>query len=237
MLAKLQHELDQLERKLRTSFGTDTSTPKARRWTMFHYHFFDQAFLREIWTNFAQIAPDVYRSNQPTWRRFKTYKAKGIKTILNLRGASKFSQYLFEKEFCDTLGLTLVDHAFHARRAPEARQIIDVIATLRELQKPFLLHCKSGADRAGFISAIYLLVIEGSPVQEARKQLSWTYSHLDFTKTGVLDYILNVYEARLGVSQIDFEEWLASEYDAKKIQTGFDQRIDWALTSQSMISA
>ncbi len=237
MLSTLQHKLDQLERKLRTSFGTDISTPRARRWTTFHYHFFDQAFLREIWTNFAQIAPEVYRSNQPTWRRFKRYKAMGIKTVLNLRGANAFSQYLFEREYCDKLDLGLVDHAFHARRAPEPEQILEVLKTLRTLQKPFLLHCKSGADRAGFISAIYLLVIDGQPIDQARQQLSWRYSHLDFTKTGILDYILNVFEARQNMSQIRFEDWLHSEYSAKTLQHGFDQRIDWATTAQSMTRA
>ena len=237
MLSILQNRLDQLERKLRTSFGTDISTPRARRWTTFHYHLFDQAFLREIWTNFAQIAPGVYRSNQPTWRRFKRYKAMGIKTVLNLRGANAFSQYLFEREFCKTLGLDLVDHAFHARRAPEPEQILEVLNTLRHLQKPLLLHCKSGADRAGFISALYLLVIEGHPIDRARQQLSWRFSHLDFTKTGILDYILNVFDARQKLSQIEFEEWLRSEYSAKKLQQGFDQRIDWATTAQTMTRA
>lgn len=237
MLSSLQHKLDQLERKLRTSFGTDISTPRARFWTKVHYHVFDQAFLREIWTNFARIAPGVYRSNQPTWRRFTRYKGMGIKTVLNLRGANAFSQYLFERDYCDTLGLGLVDHAFHARRAPQPQQILDVLDTLRNLEKPFLLHCKSGADRAGFISALYLLVIEGHPIEQARQQLSWRYSHLDFTQTGILDYILNVYDVRQDVSHIGFEEWLRAEYSAETLQQGFDHRIDWATTAQSMIRA
>ncbi|MGH1416746.1 MAG: fused DSP-PTPase phosphatase/NAD kinase-like protein [Pelagimonas sp.] len=224
MLAKLWTKLDTAERRLRRSFGMDISTPSARRWSRLHYHVFDHAFLRVLWTNFYPVAPDVWRSNQPTHARFKKYAAMGIKTVINLRGEDKYSYYLFEKESCDELGLTLVNTKLWAREAAPRRRIVAVIDALRAAQKPLMFHCKSGADRAGFISSLYLLIFEGASIETAKKQLSLKYIHLDFTKTGVQDYILRIFEARQTVGEIGFEDWIRTEYDAKPIQRAWEAR-------------
>lgn len=108
---------------------------------------------------------------------------------------------------------------------PRRYRIVHVIDVLREAEKPFVFHCKSGADRAGFVSALYLLVFENKPIEEARKMLSLKYAHLDFTATGVQDYILDVYAARNARQPIGFEEWIRSEYDATTIQAGWDGRV------------
>lgn len=224
MLGQFWTRIEDAERKLRRSFGKDITDPRARRWSTFHYHVFDHAFLRTFWTNFFQIAPGVYRSNQPTHRRFERYKAMGIKTVVNLRGEDKYAHYLFEKETCEALGLTLLNAKLQARSAVSRKKIVHVIDTLRQAEKPFVFHCKSGADRAGFVAALYLMVFEGKPVEVARKQLSIKYIHLDFTATGVQDYILDVYAARNRRSPIGFEDWIRTEYDGKAIQAGFIQR-------------
>ncbi|ASP21279.1 tyrosine phosphatase family protein [Antarctobacter heliothermus] len=224
MLARLWSRLDKAERKLRRSFGTDISTPAARRWSRLHYHLFDHAFLRVLWTNFFQIAPGVYRSNQPTHRRFERYAAMGIKTVVNLRGEDRFAHYLFERESLQQLGMTMVDAKLWAREAAPRKRIVGVIDALRAAEKPMMFHCKSGADRAGFVAAMYLLVFEDVPIAEAKKQLGLRYIHLDFTKTGVQDYILRVYEARLSLGEIGFEDWIRTEYAAKIIQPAWDAR-------------
>ncbi|MCK0149184.1 tyrosine-protein phosphatase [Marivita sp. S6314] len=225
MLGRLWTKIEDAERKLRRSFGKDITDPRARRWSTFHYHVFDHAFLRTFWTNFFEIAPGVYRSNQPTHARFEKYAAMGIKTVVNLRGEDKYAHYLFEKETCDALGLTLLNAKLQARSAVSRKKIVHVIDTLRQAEKPFVFHCKSGADRAGFVAALYLMIFEGQPVTEARKMLSLKYIHLDFTATGVQDYILDVYEARITRSPIGFEDWIRTEYDGKAIQAGFDAKI------------
>lgn len=225
MLVKLWTKLDNWERRVRQSFGMDISTPKARRWSKFHYHFFDHAFLRQVWTNFDEIAPGVYRSNQPTEYHFRRYAKKGITTILNLRGEDRFAHYLFEREICDELGLNLVNVKLWARKLAPRTKMVEVIDTLRSLDKPFLMHCKSGADRTGAVAAMYLMIFEGKPVEEAMKQLSIRYIHLDFTKTGCQDYMLEVYKARNEHAPIGFEEWIRTEYLSKKLQAAFDNRV------------
>ncbi|KMK66128.1 tyrosine-protein phosphatase [Puniceibacterium sp. IMCC21224] len=225
MLGKFWNRVEQTERRVRRSFGKDITDPSARRWSKFHYQFFDHAFLRSFWTNFFQIAPGVYRSNQPTHARFEKYAAMGIKTVVNLRGEEKYSHYLFEKESTEALGMTLVNAKLWARMAASRARIVHVIDVLRAAEKPLMFHCKSGADRAGFVAALYLLVFEDAPVADARKQLGLKYIHLDFTKTGIQDYILDVYAARTARDPIGFEAWIRTEYDSKVIQHGFDSQI------------
>ena len=210
------------ERNLRAYYNTDLSTPENRRRAHIYNMWFDHAVLRKFWTNFHPVSDGVYRSNQPTHERFVKLKEMGIKTVLNLRGASPAAHYLVEEESCRELGLTLVNVTLHARYAAPAEDILKVIAAFRSIEKPFVMHCKSGADRAGFASAIYLLVIEGRPVAEARRMLSAKYIHFSWSRTGVLDHILDLYEARTGEGPITFEDWIAKEYDRDAVQKDFD---------------
>ncbi len=211
------------ERDLRAYYNTDLSTPENRRRAHIYNLWFDHAVLRKLWTNFHPVAPGVYRSNQPTHERFVKLKAMGIKSILNLRGAAGAAHYLVEEESCREVGLKLVNVTFHARHAAPTEDILKVIEAFRTIEKPFVMHCKSGADRAGFASAIYLLVIEGRPVSEARRMLAAKFIHFRWTKTGVLDYILDLYEARNGESPISFEDWVKTEYDYLAVQKEFNE--------------
>ncbi|WP_425100073.1 fused DSP-PTPase phosphatase/NAD kinase-like protein [Tropicibacter sp. S64] len=237
MLRKLWTSLDNAERRFRRSWGKDISTPSARRLSKLHYHLFDHAFLRIFWTNFWPVAPGVWRSNQPTHARFEKYAAMGIRTVVNLRGEDKHAHYLFEKESVEALGMTLVNAKLWAREAAPRKRIVAVIDALREAEKPLMFHCKSGADRAGFVAAMYLMVFEGASIQEAKKQLGLKYIHLDFTATGVQDYILDLYEARLSLGSIGFEDWIRSEYAAKPIQAAWEARRPAAETARALMDA
>ncbi|MEZ5714371.1 MAG: hypothetical protein R3D85_03855 [Paracoccaceae bacterium] len=69
--------------------------------------------------------------------------------MLCLRGSRGTAPVVLEREACARLGL---GHqiALTARQAPERERILDLIALFRQLPKPFVMHCKSGADRASF---------------------------------------------------------------------------------------
>ena len=210
------------ERRLRASYNTDLSTSENRRRAKIYNLWFDHAILRKVWTNFFPVAPGVYRSNQPTHERFVKLKAMGIRTILNLRGAAGAAHYLVEEESCRKLGLTLVNCTLHARYAAPRHDILAVIDAFRSIEKPFVMHCKSGADRAGFASALYLHVIEGQPLSEARKMLSFKYLHLRWSRTGILGFIFDMYETRNAQEPITFEKWVATEYDSTEAQTQYE---------------
>jgi len=209
------------ERRLRASYNTDLSTPENRRRAHIYNLWFDHAILRTVWTNHFPVAPGVWRSNQPTHARLVQLKAMGVRSILNLRGAAGAAHYLTEAESCRRLGLTLVDRTLQARDAAPRANIEALIAAFREIERPFVMHCKSGADRAGFAAAIYLMVIAGRPVAEARRMLGVKYIHFRWTRTGVLDFILDRYEARHEETGIGFEDWIATEYDHEAIQAAY----------------
>lgn len=219
---KLIKRIGDWERNTRAHYNTDLSTPENRRRAHIYNMWFDHAVLRKFWTNFHEVAPGVYRSNQPTHERFVKLKAMGVRSILNLRGAAGAAHYLVEEESCRQLGLTLVNCTLHARYAAPREDILAVINAFREIEKPFVMHCKSGADRAGFASVLYLLVIEGRPMAEARKMLGLKYMHLKWSRTGILDFILDSYETRNATSPISFEDWVATEYDQLDMQAQYE---------------
>ena len=116
----------------------------------------DHAFIRIFWNNFHEISEGVYRANQPSPSHLKSYKKLGIKSVLSLRGRANQSYDLFEDEYCKKL-VNLVYTPISSGSAPTPEDLLKIIQVLRELPKPVVLHCKSGADRAGLVSALYLL--------------------------------------------------------------------------------
>ncbi len=209
------------ERRVRASYNCDLSTPENRRRAQIYNLWFDHAVLRKFWTNMHPVAAGVYRSNQPTHARFVKLKSMGIRSIINLRGKGPAAHYLVEEESCNTLGLTLVNVPLQARSAPSRADIQSLLQAFRSVEKPCVMHCKSGADRAGFASAIYLLVIEGLPLDEARRMLGLRFLHFKWSRSGILDFILDQYETAQANSGISFENWVASDYDNAALQAAY----------------
>lgn len=209
----LQHSSDQTPVRL-----TAAERKKSERYMFWK----DHGILRTFWTNFAKVADGVWRSNYPSFARLKKHRDEGVSSVLTLRGKFKNHHYLLEADSCDRLGLDLHPVALSARKAPPAKLLLQVFEIFDKIQKPFLIHCKSGADRAGLVSALYLLD-QGSTVTEARRQLSFRFLHIRLSQTGVLDHILDLYEARLRHGPIGIREWIAQEYDAEAVQNSFSK--------------
>ncbi len=82
-----------------------------------------------------------------------------------------------------------------SRDAPDKATILAAKAFFEGIEYPAVMHCKSGADRAGLAAALYLILHEGRPVAEAARQLSARYGHFRFAKTGILDAFFDRYLA------------------------------------------
>lgn len=203
----------EFERSMRKRYGRKIDTPKHRRQAWVHFQLFDHAFLRTVWWNLEEIAPGVWRSNQPSPSRVARYAKMGIRSIINLRGEVRHSPYLFEKEACEQHGITLHDIELSARKLVPRENLQELIDLMRAAERPTLMHCKSGSDRAGFASVLYLSIIEGVPISEARKQLHWKYLHLSSTDTGILDFVLDEYQRDCAATGKCLEDWIATSYD------------------------
>ena len=235
MFGKIYKALDNFERNIRNSFGNNISTRSGRFWAHVHFQLMDHAFLRIFWNNFHKVSDGVYRANQPSPSHLKSYKKRGIRSVLSLRGRANQSYALFEEDYCKKLDLNLAYTPISSSSAPAPELLINIIDVMRELPKPFVLHCKSGADRAGLVSALYLIAEKEQSVQEAKRQLSFKYLHLDFTKTGILDYIFGVFSERLEIGNIDFLDWLKMEYNAEILNSSYKSRVDWKKAANDLL--
>ena len=73
----------------------------------------------------------------------------------------------------------------------------------------------------------HLLHVLDRPVEEARKMLSLRFVHLNFTKTGILDYVIDLYARRVAQSPIAFKDWVVTEYDPAKADAEFKAMGFW----------
>jgi protein tyrosine/serine phosphatase len=75
------------------------------------------------------------------------------------------------------------------------------------------MHCKAGSDRAGLMSALFLLLEEKQDVNAALKQLSPAFGHLRQSKAGVLDHFLETYRDFTKKQPMDFLDWARTHYN------------------------
>lgn len=216
------------EREFHASFDGEIVSDEDRRRSLRYVAWIDHGILRALWHNFHEVAPGVFRSNHPDHARLERYASLGIGNILTFRGNVTKPFHKLEQESCETLGLRLTVVSMASREAPRRESLLALIDYFDRARVPFLMHCKSGADRTSLASAIYLLHVTGASTAEARKQMRPRYLHFRWTNTGVLDRVLDFYEARIAQGPIGFRDWVEAEYDADAIADSF-ARNRWRL--------
>ena len=187
----------------------------------------DHGFLRFCYHNFHRIDEKLYRSNMPTPLRIKQYSKLGIKTIINLRGVRKDGGWLLENEACEKYNIKLIDFRARSRAAPEKDMIFKAEKLFQSIEYPALIHCKSGADRAGIMCALYLLTYKKEHPNNAKKQLSWKYLHVKWAKPGVLDSFVEEYLKQYKQNKMKFIDWVKEKYNPEKLESNF--RSVWCL--------
>lgn len=181
----------------------------------------DHGIFRLIYLNKHTLAADAWRSAQPAPHNLSQLKSEGVKTIVNLRGARSCGSYWLEEQRCRDLGLRLVNLQVRSRAAPKVEEFRQIKAMFERIEYPMLMHCKSGADRAGLVSVLYRHFREGVPIEQARNELSWRYGHFRQANTGILDYVFDRYVADNAERPIDFMEWVETRYDPEEITDSF----------------
>jgi protein tyrosine/serine phosphatase len=186
------------------------------------YTFNDHAFLRLGFQNAHWISEELVRTNQPWPHQLAHWKQQGIRTIVNLRGGFDASFYALEKEACARLGLELVNFTVASREVPSRAQVKGAQTLFRSIAYPALMHCKSGADRAGVMSVLYMHFRQGKTIREAMDQLGFRYLHVKQGLTGVLDYTFERYLAEGEPAGMSFLEWVESPaYDPAGMKATF----------------
>ncbi len=200
----------------------DLATPVGRFKTYADYLWNDHAYLRLGFQNAHWISDELVRTNQPWPHQFAAWKDRGVKTIVNLRGGFDASFHALEKDACRRLGLELVDFTITSREVPSRDRVLGAKRLYETLTYPALIHCKSGADRAGIMSVFYMHFRKGLPIREALDQLNLRYLHVKQGKTGVLDYVFERYLAQGEPAGLSFLEWVESPmYDPAGMKADF----------------
>lgn len=195
------------------TWGRDISSPGARAVAVLHANLVDHAFLRLPWTNLDEIAPGVWRSNQPGPRRIERMARMGIGDIITLRGDSGHSFMLFEREACERLGIRLHVLPMTSGGLMAAQDLIALLDLFDRVARPFLIHCKSGADRTSLAGALYLLHAENASTETALDQFSLRYLHFKNGKKGILRFMVKRYCDDRDATGVGLRDWLATQYD------------------------
>jgi protein tyrosine/serine phosphatase len=187
----------------------------------------DHGIFRLLYLNKHALASDAWRSAQPAPHQLRSIKKAGVKTIVNLRGERMCGSYWLEKHHCNKLGLELVNFQVRSRAAPTVEEIRRAKALFERIEYPMLMHCKSGADRAGLMSVLYRHFREGVPIEKARDELSLRYGHIRQADTGILDYFFDRYVADNEEQPISFMDWVETHYDSEEVTATFKSN-GWA---------
>jgi len=203
----------------------DLSTPHGKLATYLHYFWFDHAYLRLAFSNAHWISDELVRANQPWPFQVKAWKDRGVRTIVNLRHGVD-SHHLLEQEACARHGIKLVYFVVWSREVPTPDQVLGAKALFDEIEYPAMMHCKSGADRAGLMSVLYMHFRKRLPISEAMRQLDLKFGHFRAGLTGILDYVFEHYIREVEPTGISFEDWVASPaYDPAALKRSF--RAQW----------
>ena len=115
--------------------------------------------------NFFQVAPNFYRSAQPTGEGMRSLEKLGIKTVITLR------YFHSDKDELEGTGLSGIKVPMHTWNA-EIEDVVRVLAVLSDPSgAPYLLHCQHGADRTGMMTAMYRIVLQGWEREEAIREM------------------------------------------------------------------
>ncbi len=195
----------------------------------------DHGIFRSIYSNTHQVTPYMWRSSQPAPYQIRRLARMGIRTIINMRGVRDCGSYRLEAAACARHGIKLVNFALlRSRAAPSKDGVRRAKELIEEIEYPALVHCKTGADRAGLFSSLYLVFREGLPIEQATGQLDIRYGHIKQAHTGVLDHFFARYIAYNEQTPTPFLTWLDTVYDPHELKQSFRAR-SWAVVAVDWI--
>lgn len=181
----------------------------------------DHGIFRIFYGNRHRIDTQAFRSAQPAPHQIGAAARLGVRTVVNLRGERLCGSYWLEQAACQRHGLKLVNFQVRSRAAPSLEELRGARELFESLEYPILMHCKSGADRAGLMSVLYQHLRGGVPMEQAIHQLSWRYGHFRQADTGVLDAFFERYLEDTKQHPMPFFDWVETVYDPDELKKTF----------------
>jgi len=163
------------------------------------------------------IADEIYRSAQLDKDEIEdNVQMLSIRSIINLRGKnSKKQWYKDEVEISSSLDVSHYDIRLSSYGLPRRRSAIKLMELLSTAERPVLVHCNGGADRAGLASVMALLLSENSNIEQAAQHVSLKYFAIKSGSTGKIfftQYKNWLDQNNLAHSSTQFIDWLKHYY-------------------------
>lgn len=184
------------------------------------------------WTtgNVGIVEPGrIYRSAQlDAGTLSRLIRAKGIRTVLNLRGPNPGAEWYPAERLATTqAGATQIDVPLASDYWLTQDQADGLVELLDTADRPILIHCQFGAERTGLVSTIAVLLRSDSTLDEARSQFSPYFLFLPTEDGLVMRGHLRQYEdwlVREGIEHNSgaFRRWIGNAY-----QPGTPNRSQW----------
>ena len=116
--------------------------------------------------NAHRVSKDLLRGAQPNAEGMKSLHGMGIKTIINLRAVHS------DRDEIGRLPLEYEHISVKAWHA-EDEDVIDFLKIVGDTKNlPAFVHCQFGADRTGLMCAVYRIIIQDWPKEEAVTEMT-----------------------------------------------------------------
>jgi protein tyrosine/serine phosphatase len=138
--------------------------------------------------NLNQVAPNLYRSAQPTAAGFKAAEDKlKLQTVISLRNFHSDAD-LVKGTKIELQSVPM--NAWHVMN----EEVISALKLIKAAQAkgPVLLHCQHGADRTGVVVAMYRIVYQGWSKEQALDEMENGGFHFHAILANIPDYVKNV---------------------------------------------
>ncbi len=173
------------------------------------------------------ISPRSFRENSiaATTRRPARLAALarryGLRTLINLRGEQRCGSDALSRDAAARLGL---EHRGHGVREPRCaasrRASCSFHAIYSDMATPALMHCKSGADRAGLAAGLALL-FEGGTARDALRQLSLALRPFQPHRAPACWTPSSCCMRRVAEGRKPFLDWVREDYDERRCAPRF----------------
>lgn len=188
-------------------------------WALWHSMLLkDHCLVRWVVPNRHRVTPEAWRSGQPMPWDLALFKRRGGRSVVNLRGETKFGTYVVTRRKAEALGLAFHDHALRSRDVPHREELVGLLDLFERIAYPALFYCKSGADRSGLVSALYLIAREKRPTAQARKALGLRYLHFRHAKAGILGSLLEDFARWEAATGGDLRRYAEEAYEPDRLR-------------------
>ncbi len=115
--------------------------------------------------NFYRVDDRVYRSEQPAKEDFPLLEELGIREVLNMRRLHSDEE--------KAAGTNLKLHRMKVNTGRMSiEQMVEALRMIRDARGPILIHCWHGSDRTGAVIAMYRIVFQGVPKEDAIREMT-----------------------------------------------------------------